>query len=68
MIIETEYSLGEIVYLRMREDKKQGMITGVTIRPGKDGSTMSYNVTWGDTAETMHYSIELTREYLPEFV
>lgn len=56
-------NLGDIVYLRVATERSPGMITGILIRPtGK-----SYWVSWCDATETLHYDIELTSEFVPEY-
>jgi hypothetical protein len=63
-MIRTAYWLGDVVYLRVRTDRIPGLIAGIVIRPG----TLIYIVCWGNSgAETWHYEIELTAEYVPDF-
>lgn len=62
---ETKYSLGDIVYHRLREDKEKGMIVGITF--ALDGG-FYYEVVWGGCGYPMdHFEMELTSEYLPQF-
>jgi hypothetical protein len=62
--VETEYGLREKVYLRLREDRTPGFISGVVIKT--DG--VSYFVSWPDTrTETLHYEFELCRNFDPEW-
>jgi hypothetical protein len=56
------YWFEDIVYLRVREEKKKGMVTGIGIRPG--GTT--YFVTW-EEGESDHYDFELTSEFIPDY-
>jgi hypothetical protein len=52
-------SLGDVVYLKVRDEPVRGMITGIEIDP----RGISYLVTWANQAgELRHYSIELTDE------
>jgi hypothetical protein len=59
------YWFGDIVYLKTRGEKLQGMVTGLQIRPD---SRYIYQVTWGHGTESAHYEIELTHEFVPEYV
>lgn len=52
-----KYTLGEIVYFRVDEEKK-GIVTGILYRP--DG--VAYMVTWNDASEQTHFACELTTE------
>jgi hypothetical protein len=61
-IFEADFALGERVYLRVRAEKKQGMVTGINFRT----SGYSVAVTW-DTGETWHYPFELSRTFDPDF-
>lgn len=57
-VFRTDYDLGEVVYLKLADEPKPGMICRISILPGGE----AYHVTWGDYAETTHYAMELTRE------
>jgi hypothetical protein len=61
--IETKYWLGDVVYLRVNDECKPGMVTGVNIRP----SGTLYAVTWRGGSENLHFELELTGEYVPDF-
>lgn len=61
--IFSRFVLGDIVYLKIREEREPGMITGITVRPG----THIYHITWEDGCEATHYEIELTDTYEPKF-
>ena len=61
---KVEYGLGEKVYLKLREDRTPGLITGIAINPG----CVCYFISWPDTrAETRHYELELCRDFEPEW-
>ncbi len=62
MIRQTPYWIGDIVYLRVADEKRRGMVTGVMFRQGE-----TYAVTWPDGNEKWHAAIELTSEYIPEW-
>lgn len=61
--VRAVYWFGDVVFLRVAEERSKGMIVGANFRPG---GGLTYLVQW-DGAETYHYEIELTREYLPDF-
>jgi hypothetical protein len=52
--VETEYQLGQIVYLKVGDMK--GIVTGILTRPG----TVLYFVGWSDGGEGCHYEMELS--------
>jgi hypothetical protein len=58
--INSDFWLGDIVYLRTATDEKPGMITGVYVTPGG----LKYIVT-SDRHDTYHYAMELSTEYVP---
>jgi hypothetical protein len=58
-----DFEIGEGVHLVVAEERRRGMVVGVTLRPG----TAIYLVSWPDGSETGHYAIELTREFVPSF-
>ena len=53
-----KYSIGDVVYLRVDDESRAGMITGVLMRL----HGYVYYVTWGDRSETIHMEVELTAE------
>lgn len=58
-----EFGLGEVVYLRVRNERLRGMILSVTFLP----SGTYYRVSWANGTEGSHYPMELTREWEAEF-
>lgn len=57
-----EYDLGDVVYLRVRNEAIKGLVTGLIVRPGG----VVYLVVWGqDGRENAHYAMELHDQ--PEF-
>ena len=58
-----DHAFGETVFLKVREERVAGLITGYILRPG---STV-YCVTWGNGQETNHFGFELAAEYEPDF-
>jgi hypothetical protein len=62
--IEHGFDFGDVVYLRMAGERRPGMVTGYLVNPML---VLMYRVAWGDATETMHYEIELTGEYVPDF-
>lgn len=63
MTVTVPWPLGQIVYLRVADEKHRGMITGYLARD----SGISALVTWSDRAETTHYPFELTTEYVADY-
>ena len=57
------YWIGATVYHRLVDEKRAGLITGVTFTP--EGHY--YWVTWPDLSEAKHYEMELTSEYVPDY-
>jgi len=51
------FILGQIVYMRINQDM-EGMVTGITFRP----SGVTYEVTWSDFEERVHFECELVTE------
>lgn len=58
------YALGDIVYLKVRSDKIRGMVTGIKFYPGG----CFYSITWGNGNDSAHYGLELSTEYVAEYV
>lgn len=59
----TRYTFGSEVFLKVRDERVLGMVTGITLRP----TGTSYGVTWGNGSESWHYEFELTKEYAPSY-
>jgi hypothetical protein len=58
MVIHPEFELGEVVYLRVGEEDRRGMVT--CYRVTADGG-MVYGISWGDRQDREHYAVELSR-------
>lgn len=56
LIIETEYNIGDIVYLYTDPDQHQRMVTAITYR----GEGVRYELSCG-TTETYHMGVEISR-------
>lgn len=54
---------GDRVYLRIREERVVGLVTGMQIRP----NGVLYQVTWPNAGDTHHYDFELTTEFEPNY-
>ena len=52
-----KFNHGDVVYLKVKPDEA-GMVTGILFRP----QSICYYVTWGNSSETTHYDVELTKE------
>lgn len=59
-----KFSLGDTVFLKIREEREPGMVTGIVIKPD---SYLNYCVTWQDGCEHTHYELELTDTYEPSY-
>ncbi len=55
LLIESEYSLGQIVYLKTDTDQRPGIIIGICIRPGG----LLYDIQ-RSTSSDWYYAIELS--------
>ena len=62
-MVKVAYDFGDLVYLKVREERFAGMVTGIMLRPG----SVAYCVTWANGSETFHFAFELTAEYEPDF-
>ena len=60
---ESPYPIGQVVYLRCRDEAIRGMITRIQFSP----NGLSFSVCWGNASETWHYPMELSTEYVPKF-
>ncbi len=58
-----KYWIGDIVYLRVCDECRRGMVTGVMIRPEAE----LFAVTWASANETFHSACELTTEFIPVY-
>jgi hypothetical protein len=63
LTLYVKFRLGDVVYLKIRQDSHKGMVTGITHRP----TGTAYSITWEDGCESGHYDIELTDTYIPEY-
>jgi len=63
-IISTRYDIGDVIYHRLAEERRRGMVTGIVITPEET----KYWVTWPpDFVEKTHYECELSSEYVPDY-
>lgn len=60
---DVAYDIGDIVYLKIAQERSPGMVTGYIIRP--EGSAILYYVAWEDGYEKTHFALELCSEYSP---
>ena len=58
-----EFWFGDIVFLRVRDERYRGMITTIILQP----SGVLYSVTWEEGEVSNHYGMELTRIFVPDF-
>ncbi len=61
--VKSRFRIGDIVYHRLRDEPRRGMVTGIFVRP----TAVLYYVTWPDGQENCHHEIELTGEFVPCF-
>lgn len=62
--VDSKYWFGDIVYLRVNDDCKPGMITRVTLNAA---GSLLYLITWRGGTETGHFECELSGEYVPDY-
>ncbi len=63
-IVPVRYDLGDIVYHRLAEERRKGMVTGISITPDE----IQYWVTWPpEYLEKQHYECELSTEFVPDY-
>ncbi len=62
--LQTEFWVGDVVYLRVADEPMRGMVTSVNIRQ----AMVTFEVTWGTTAASWHHAMELSLEYVPDFM
>lgn len=62
LTITVAHEIGDIVYLRVVQERSPGIVTGYGIRPG---NLVMYYVSWDDGCERLHYDLELCKEYCP---
>lgn len=63
-VYRAEFALGEVVYLKLRDNEVPGHVTELAFHPG---AAPLYGVAWGDGEFTRHYGLELAREFAPRY-
>lgn len=63
--IDLDFDLGEIVFLRVRDEPEPGMVTGFCCALN---NCLTYYVSWPSGQELRHFAQELTREFIPSYV
>lgn len=58
MIINNQFEIGQVVYLRSDEDQRARIVVQIAIMPG---ASLRYCLNCG-TVETWHYEIEVSAE------
>lgn len=61
--IYPKFLIGDVVYLKMAEEKWAGMVIGYNVRP----QGIAYIASWPDGSNDCHYDIELTKEFIPDY-
>ena len=59
-----KYWIGDIVFLRICDERKRGLVVGVLFRERSE----VYAVVWPDGIEKYHALCELSSEYIPDYV
>lgn len=62
--VQAAYWLTDIVYLRVNDEHRPGMITGIQVRAN---DSLLYGVTWRGGSESWHFECELSSEFVPDF-
>ncbi len=60
---DCKYWIGDIVYHVLSTEIRRGIVTGIKIDPGG----IMYYVTWPDHIEHLHFDIEISSEYVPDY-
>lgn len=60
---QCEYWFGDIVFLRVRDERYRGMITSVILLP----TGIVYAITWEGAEVTNHYGFELSKVFVPDY-
>ncbi len=63
-LIKAKYWLGDVVYQRVAAERLPGMVIRVTVTP----AGVAYAVSFEGGFENTYYEMELTTEYIPEYV
>ena len=56
-LLESQYSLGDVVYLKTDPDGFARIVTAITIREG----ALIYGLSFADIGETWHNAIEISK-------
>jgi hypothetical protein len=62
-IIRLDYDIGDVVYHRLADERRRGLVTGILVRP----SGCSFLITWADHVESTHFAMELSGEFIPDY-
>jgi len=62
--IQAKYWCGDVVFLRVNEEHKPGMVTQVRIA---GSGSVTYEVTWRGNTVTCNYESELSTEFVPDY-
>lgn len=60
---QCEFWFGDVVFLRVRDERYRGMVTSVVLMP----SGILYAVSWEGYEVTNHYGFELTKVFVPDY-
>lgn len=64
-VFTSKYGLGDTVYLRVATEPMRGMVTAIQFVVS-DAPRLC--VSWGNRSETWHFPVELSTEFVPDFV
>lgn len=64
--VPLDFEYGGTVYHRVANEKLRGVITGW--QQASPESPLAYIVSWGDGREGVHFGVELSSEFIPDYV
>lgn len=65
--IDTAFWIGDVVYLRSRDDAMRGIVCGLQAFGSASVPCISYQLCWGNGTNTWHYDLELSTQYIPDW-
>lgn len=63
LILELDFPIGSIVYAKVSTDAERGMVTAVRVDP----NGVTYYVEWESGTMALHYAMELSTEFVPDY-
>jgi hypothetical protein len=62
LALKLAHAIGAAVYLRARDERLEGRVTGLIVEPG---AVVRYRVVFGDASESVHFDFELAEDFDP---